>query len=137
METKNKITKKDVSKSFAELRGLPQCIVFNFSSDRKNRGSFIGKTDYEIVSKYFVAMVELKLYDDKLSDEQISYGERITNIGSDNLIYLIATHENYTHIKSAIASRDMVALRIYKVESSKILVSEKLRISNIKKRIKK
>lgn len=126
-----KVTKKDVNKCFRELRDWQNCIVLNFSSDRKNRGSFIGKTDYEIVTDCFVVMGELKLYNDKLKIEQINYAEKIINIGSDKLIYLVITEENYLEIKRAIATGDMTSLRIINVQSSKIIIEEKKRLHSL------
>lgn len=65
-----KLTKKDISNKFAELRKNGY-LVFNFSSHKKMLGSCKGFTDLVIMKAGFIWFIEIKLYKDTYSELQL------------------------------------------------------------------
>lgn len=121
-EINSKITKADISKSLKEIETKFGGLVFNFGSNRKNRGSFIGKTDMEIYYKGILAMVEIKIGTDKLSEKQITYGLAVCS--TPTVPYWIATENNYQTFKEMILRGARIELIAWKKEFEKILLRE-------------
>ena len=128
------IGKADVSKSLKEIETKFDGIVYNFGSNRKNRGSYVGKSDMEIYYKGILTMVEIKVGTDKLSEKQIAYGLAICS--TPTVPYWIADENNYLRLKELILRNDRMLLIAYKKEFQDILLKEKKRLEVLEQKRK-
>lgn len=137
-EIKGRIGKKEISKSLREIETKGCGMVLNFSTNKKNNGYFVGKTDYEIICKHVIVMAELKIEKDKLSQRQIDYANYVIGLNRPGIVYVIFSEKNYLQVKNAILSQDVESLYAYEKLSEEILLSEQERLTNlILKRSKK
>jgi len=130
-EIKSKVMKKEISKSLREIEVRGCGMVLNFSTNKKNNGYFVGKTDYEIICKHVIVMAELKIGKDKLSQRQIDYANYIISLNRPGIIYVIFNERNYLQVKNAILSQDTTSLYTYETESEKILLLEQERLDKL------
>ena len=126
------IGKAEISKSLKEIETKFGGIVYNFGSNRKNRGSYVGKSDMEIIYQSILAMVEIKVGKDSLSEKQIEYGMKFYCTLIDRAYYLIATEHTYPQIKCAILMKDRKTLHRLSQESYNLLCEEEIKFKQRK-----
>lgn len=116
-----KITKKEISDCFAELR-KNGAIVNNFNSYYKRVNLKIeGTPDFEIIYKDMLIKIECKISDsDTLSQKQIDYGFAIYNLDNYRVYYIIEYGLTFRDIRDALLKEDintLDTLRIYSYNS--------------------
>jgi len=137
-EIKSKVTKKEISECFAELREYG-AIVNNFNSYYKRINLKIkGTPDFEIIYKDFLFKIECKISDsDTLSQEQIDYGFSIHNLDNYRVYYFIEYGLTFREIKEAILKEDTNTLDTLRMYSYNSLQTEKSNLLSKLKRSKK
>jgi len=135
---KSKVTKKEISECFAELRERG-AIVNNFNSYYKRINLKIkGTPDFEIIYKDFLFKIECKISDsDTLSHEQIDYGFSIHNLDNYRVYYFIEYGLTFREIKEAILKEDTNTLDTLRMYSYNSLQTEKSNLLSKLKRSKK
>lgn len=132
-EIKSKVTKKEISECFAELRKL-SASVKNFNSYYKRINLKIdGITDFEIIHQSIMVKAEVKLYDDTLKQNQIDYGMKIIRMANPCVIYLLIDENNYIELRNAIGEVDFITLRHYQDLAWKFLHDEQSKLKRSKK----
>jgi len=136
-EIKSKVTKKEISECFAELRKL-SASVKNFNSYYKRINLKIdGITDFEIIHQSIMVKAEVKLYDDTLKQNQIDYGLAVIGMMSENVYYVLIDENNYTDIRDAIGGLKLGRLTHYEILAQHYLTCEQTRLLSKLKRSKK